>query len=600
MEMTLEQRKALALAQARVRAQQAAAAVEPEAQIDPTAGMSRTERVLANIGAGMADLGTGVRSLYTDMFGSDAEKRAMEQEIAEKRELDRRLAESTTGGSALQIAGGVIPTLAIPGAPIALNSGRLATIGAGAAAGAGYGALVPRGEGESRGTNMAFSGTVGAALPLALSAAKGTVNQFRGTPRAAQEVADAVAAEAPKGQRQAVLRQTLEQLRAAPGAGQAASRATVNNDIPLSVAARLGNPDLARLEAGSRARSGANWYDFDQDQARAVSDAVRRATSPAEELAARRQLRSSNRATNYDQAMSSVNEGAFARNVQGLRDNLEVAMRTPESSDPAVRSMLEALRGEIDRLGPDLRPEHLATIRANLSSKAPLVPQNAYQGAPRSSPATMSVLREVDNILNDVTGNRWQSVVSGYARDSDAVRASQAAGKVREAFWDDMGQVKKRADAKGDVPLITESGLRAAMNATAGPQKTTQLSPEAYNQLNSIVNALRAQGIVQGVKRSATAGGGSNTASDTIAANAARAAGDVALDAVGGPAATVGRGVLTGARNAVNARKDAALAKALQDENELRKLLEYQLQREPGLNFDQSETLRVLRALSGK
>jgi hypothetical protein len=415
------------------------------------------------------------------------------------------------------------------------------------------------------------------------------VTRAGGQSKAAREVADALTPEG--GNQDVVLRQTIERLREAqrPRAGAP--------NIPLSTAAQLRDAELARLEAGSRTRSGANWYDFDQSQARAVSDAVRQATAQADDVGARRALRSSNRAANVNQAMSSVNEAAFARDLQGFRNNLEAAMRAPDASDPAVRSMLQTLRDEMDRLGPDFTPDHLATIRANLSSKSPLVPQNAYQAAPRSSPATMSVLNQVDGILNNATGNRWQSVVSGYARDSDAVRAAQAAGKVREAFWDPTGQVKKKsADAMGDVPIITEFGLRSAINSTAGPQKNLLLSSQANNQLNAIVDALRAQGIVQGVKRSATAGGGSNTASDIMAARTAGVMADAAATAAGGPAANIGKGVLDGLRAYATANKDRALAEALQNPQQMVALLERKLQAGAPMSPQEQYLLSVLRA----
>lgn len=568
--------------------------VAPEPVLDPTAGMSTGDKILANIGAGMADLGTGVRGLYTDMFGSEDEKRAMEQEVARKREMDKRLASSVTGGGLLQAAGGILPTLAIPGIPVAAGAGRLATAAAGAATGAGYGAIVPRGEGETRTNNMIIGGALGGALPLSLSALNAATMPFRGQSRAVQEVTEAIVPQgATSPQRRAVLQQTLQAMR------QQAPQAAGGN-IPLSVSARMGNPELARLEAGSRARSGANWYDFDQEQARAVADAVTRATRGAEEVGARKAMRSSNRELLERQAMGSINEGAFARDLVNFRANLDLATRTPEASNPAVRNMLTQLSDEIDRLGPEFRPEHLATIRANLASKAPMVPTNAYQAAPRESPATMDVLREVDNILNSASGGRWQDVVGTYKRDSDIVRSSQAAGKIRESFYDPAtGRVRGvSADPAGDVPKITEAALGRAMDAARGPAKQLMLDPTANARLESVLEALRRQNIVQGVKRSATAGGGSNTASDQFAAGTARALGDVALDAVGGPGAAVGRSLLSGIRGAVDARKDRALAQALQDEQAFIRMLENQAAKE-GSVLDRSEVARLLRYLKG-
>lgn len=567
--------------------------VAPEPVLDPAAGMSTSDKILANIGAGMADLGTGVKSLYTDMFGSEDDKRGMEQEVARKREMDKRLAATVRGGGLLQAAGGIIPTMAIPGIPLAAGAGRLATTAAGAATGAGYGAIVPRGEGETRTNSMLLGGAIGGALPLAMSAAGAAAAPFRGQSRAAQEVTEAIVPQgATSPQRRQVLEQTLQQMRQ--------PSQVAGGNIPLSVAARLGNPELARLEAGSRARSGANWYDFDQGQARAVAGQFDAATAEMADLAARRAARQANIEARKGAAFGSADASRFGNELGTFRTNLEVAKQSPDASNPAVLSMLQTIEREMERLGPAFGPEHLATIRHNLSGKGNSLSPNAYASAPRDSVATRSVINEIDRILNDVTGNKWQDVVSGYARDTVPVDAAKAAGRVREAYYDTAtGRVRGvSADPAGDIPKITEAGLGRALDAARGPDKSVLLSDPAQQRLEGILDALRRQNIVQGVKRSATAGGGSNTASDTFAAGTARVMGDVALDALGGPAAVAGRAAGGGLMNRINARKDRALSEALQDEQAFIRMLENQAAKE-GSVLDRSEVMRLLRYLRG-
>lgn len=616
--LTLEQQRALALANARLRASQGGDVSPQKRRVlsvdsykmptDPTEGMSTTEKVLANIGAGMADLGLGVRQLFAsdkpdglgDLVTGDSPKKRLEREAAEKRRMDKQLADSMTGGGALQVAGNILPTLAVPGLPLATNAGRLAIAGAGAAAGAGTGALTPVTEGESRGQNMALGGVVGAALPMALSAGRGVVNAFRSEPRAARELGEALFQPGMgRPEREAVLRQAIQATRTAP------PTVVGNTQIPLSMSARLSSPELARLEAGSRARNGANWYDFDQAQARAVADAFQTATEDAAQLAARRGSRSNNWNTNWSAAQQGADASRFAAEIPRLRANLDQAMTSAESSNPAVRSMVQAIADDIDRVtaaGVEYTPGHLQQIRANLSAKfSPLNP-NAFTAAPRDSSARLSVMREIDDILNNATGGQWQNVVDTYARDSRLVDAAKAAGKVRSAYYDPQtGRVLGvAADADGAVPKITEAGLGRALNTARGPGGDSLLADPSRQSLEAILAALRQQNIVQGVKRSATAGGGSNTASDMFAARAADAAGDAALAAVGGPAAPVARGGVNFARNLVNVRKDRALAEALQNEQQLVQLLQREAanQRAP-LSIEQSEVLRLLRALRG-
>jgi hypothetical protein len=570
---------------------------ELEKQAD--AEMSMPQRLFKSLGAGFADIPLAVRQI----INRDPEQaKVLEREAATKRDVDKALAKSTnlglvrdkvfgmetpTLGSMAQMYGKVAPTMAVPAAPL----GSLGLVGNAALVGSGLAALEPTVDGESRLNNMIVGGITSPILPLASAAIRGgtgAVTRRGGERKAADEVARTLAEGADE---QTVLRQTIDRLR------QQQQPSPGGFNIPLTTAAQLRDADLARLEAGSRTRSGANWYDFDQGQARAVSDALRTATAQADDLAARRKLRKSNRELNFNQAMGTINEPAFAQNLQGFRSNLEVAMRSAEAANPAVRNMLVELRNQIDEFGPDFSPAHLANIRATLSKKAPLVPQNAFEGAPRSSPATMSVLREVDDILNNVTGNRWQKVVGDYARDSDAVRAAQAAGKVREAFWDPTGQVRKMsADPAGDVPMITEFGLRQAINSTKGPQGNLLLSAQANDRLNAIVDALRAQGIVRGVKRSATAGGGSDTASNQYAAQAAGRAAE-ALGASGSMTAAGTGAVLNRLSAMATANKDRALAEALQNPQQMIAILERKLAAGAPLGPEEQYLLTLLRGV---
>jgi len=196
-------------------------------------------------------------------------------------------------------------------------------------------------------------------LPMATSAVKGVYNSVTrggGQNRAGNELARTLTQGG--ADEATVLRQTIDRLRQAQ-----------QGDIPLSTAAQLKDPALARLEQGSRSRNGANWYDFDQNQAASVASAVRGATASADDLAARRALRDRNINLRKNQAFSGVNESAWGNDIGNLSNTLESAMRSPDASNPAVLNMLRAVQGEMDRLGDQFGPQNLATIRQNLSAK---------------------------------------------------------------------------------------------------------------------------------------------------------------------------------------------------------------------------------------
>lgn len=621
--LTLDQQKAIALARARLRAGQQTATSAPsdEWMARTMANMTLAdkpwyERAAIQMGAGVDNLVTGAKQLFA---GGD-EKKALEQEEGKTRLLKKALAEASdtktlpdwmpTGGSALQIAGEVLPTMAVPAGAYARGAAALpralgvlkgaatpARLGTGAlvadaAIGGGVsGALAPTTEDESRFGNVLKGAASAGVVPAVMSAGRGAyrmVTPAGGRARAGDEIADALAEGSQNPS--SVLQQTLANLRANTGN---------TGPIPLSTAAQLRDPQLARIEAGSRARNGANWYDFDQAQARAVADEVGRATQEAEQLAARRTTRSQNWDTNWAAAQNAANHATFGNDLARFRSNLDQALMSPEASNPAVRNMLDAIAGEIDRLGGNFSLGHLQQIRANLSGRQKALPQNAYQAAPRDSMATRSVLQEVDDILNNATGNKWQDVVSGYAGDSRLVDASKAAGRVRESFYDpNTGRVLGvSADAAGDVPKITEAGLGRAMNAARGPGKSMQLSTAANDQLEGVLDALRAQNIVQGVKRSATAGGGSNTASDQFAAQAAGKVGDAIATMAGGPAGALTKGAINQALNFANTHRDRALAQALQDPQRLIQILEQRLAAGQPLSATENGVLQILRGV---
>jgi hypothetical protein len=576
------------------------------------AGKGPLERAAIQLGAGADTVRQGVRQL----FSNEEERKGIDREVAAMRPLKKALAAQTdtktlpdflpTGGEVLQGIGEALPLMAVPvgayanvaralpralglstaaSTPARVGTGAL--IGDAAIAGSVAGALNPVINDESRLMNAAVGGAASTVAPAALGAGRGAYNmvtQRGGQNRAGAQIAQEITEGAPN--RSAALQARINQLRAAQ-----------QGSIPLTVPALLRDAPLARLEAGSRARRGDLYYDFDQAQARAIADELMKATSSATQIAAREQARDSNFKTAFEKAMENVEEPVFRSNLTNFRLNLDTAMRAPESSNPAVLATLKEVAGEIDRLGPDFKPQNLGIIRSGLAKDPPLIPLTAYDRAPRDSPATLRLIRKIDDLLNRVSNNRYSAVNAAYKRDSDRLRASQAAGKVRESYFDDTGRVRKiAADPAGDVPLITEFNLGSALERTKRAKQSV-LDPTEQMRLQKIIDALRSQGIVRGVKRSATAGGGSNTASDQFAAKAAGQVGDVISGMAGGGAGAVTRGALSAALDFANARRDRALAEALQNPQKLIEILEGRLAANQPLSAAEEGVLQLLRGV---
>ena len=287
--------------------------------------------------------------------------------------------------------------------------------------------------------------------------------------------------------------------------------------IPLSVAATTQNPNVARLEQASRLRNPDTWYGFDQQQGKAVFDNVWQATDEATQTAARAASRRANWQGNWSDVEKAIDPQEFAKRIPKFQQDIDRALMSPEAVNPSVASMLRTIKQQIAEFGDNFSPAHLQQIRANLSGKFNPLSPNAFASAPRDSAAVKSVMQEVDDILNASSGNVWQKVVKGYADDSATLGQSKAAAKIRSSFIDeDTGRVTAKAlDPSGDIPTITEAGLTRSMNAARQPgTQRLALSQQANNELDEVLGALRQQNIVQGVKKSATAGGGSDTVSN--------------------------------------------------------------------------------------
>lgn len=637
--MTPEQEEAIAAANAKLAAIERASLAENRAadQREMTAYMTGTRmkgtsvlnRVAANMGVGVKDLILGAKQIYQNQVGSDEDKKDIEKQILDQRAISDAMAKTVRGGGVAQVAGNILPTLAIPvggfssvalqGAKflpqaykLASNLARPAAVaktvtkpGAVAlafdsllAGGAG-GALQPVAGDESRLVNTGV-GTVLGAVPPALGVGGKIGYEWltksgklqRAGRRAAEEVSNVLGnianeAKGVAGNLGVTADEAIEYLKQALEKVRSADAVPTPGDIPLSTAARTQDPGLARLEIGSRANSAPSWFPFDTNQASAVNSAFLNATDEATQLAARK----GDRATNWKKGWEAAEEGAdlpmFAQKVSDLRNALDYMVKSPDAVNPKVMSMLNQVTKTIDDLGEDLTPAHLQQIRANLSGKYNPNSTSALESVSRDSPATIEMLKNIDDLLESVTGGKWSSVVQGYKTGSDLVRQSQAAGRMRASYYDPVTGRTRGVVADADVPKITEAGFGRALDTAKG-----NLSSDALMKSNAILEALRLQALPQRLKRTATAGGGSDTVSNNVAVGAAR---KFMNNLPGGELAT---NLVEGAASRSDDLKSRVLADALQNPAEMIKLLEAQIKRGQPLTAAQDAIYRVVRSLA--
>jgi hypothetical protein len=339
-------------------------------------------------------------------------------------------------------------------------------------------------------------------------------------------------------------------------------------DIPVSAAAITKNPKLAQMEQGSRLNSSPQWHEFDVRQSKAAYENVVKATKDADELGKRAAERAENWRETWEAASQAQKPRIWQKRMTEFGANLETALKSPESSNPNVRAVLEAINAEMDRVGPNFSLGHLQQLRANLNGKVNPMAQDAFKSAPRDNPAIISIKQEMDDILNAATGGKWQKVIEGYAKDSEKLHASKAAQKVRNAYVDSATGRVVSPVIDGEIPRVTAANLNNAMNAARLPDKSLALSGDANQRLEATLEALRRQGMAQELKRTATAGGGSDTIPNAIAATAHGATHGAGL------APNLLMQVIGAARKMGAAKTDAEMARLLSNPDELALVLE--------------------------
>ena len=485
---------------------------------DPTQDYNYIERLGMSGAAGLSDLYQGAKQRLGLATQADTE---------EKRAIDKKLTDATPGGSTYKFVANAAPLVLaslIPGA---------GTVAGGALLGAAGGALTPTGEGESAATNTVLGAGLGAAIPGALKAAQAVSARFGGRPAAdavARQVAEAAAPDAAPVAAPTAARSVWDRIigRGAQDETQQAAQAVADQlraagpteiagvRVPLSAGATIDNAGLTQLEKGSRNISGPSWQDWQRAHAEAVADALRGATRGADDLASLQATRSANYTRDMGDALSHADLNELAAQRPEFRAMLDASKASdPEAMRSGVRSLYSDALTALDNAGESLTPQHLLSYRTGLNQGF----SNA-EGRLSAKDAGLTRMKGYyDDFLDQLTGGRVTPVTRAFAEASPAVDAAEAAANVRGGFFSPEGRPLTTV-SHGDTPTITETRLRNLIEAQARPDRFgggSNLTPEANDQLNALLDAIRKQSNVQQLNRAATAGGGSATASNQSA-----------------------------------------------------------------------------------
>lgn len=563
------------------------------------ADMNWGEKALVNIGAGMDNLVQGAKQL----FGSGMS----DEQLREKRAFDSAAADETTGGKLLQIGGEVAPTMLMPagafvrGGGAALKAGgtlartlsgaqpvaralpvvanAIPRLGTGAAiadsamAGTALAALNPVTDEESRFDNMLMGGVGGALFPGLIAGGRGIHNAFSKSgaeQRAASKLASGLGDDATK------IRNAVADINTYFPKGA--------ENIPMSTATITQNPSLLLAERASRAKDPASWTQFDITQNRAVWDNVVRGTENAGQLGRLRETRQGNWNESTSKAFENFKPKKFSHEMNAFYDNIDQALRSPAGQNE-MRPVLTEIKRQMDDLGPQFGPEHMARLRARMQGMIKGTPGDPFASAPKSDPYFISLKTEIDRILNSSTGSKWNKAVQGYAKDSGPVTAARSSEAIKGAFVTPEG-VFRKTDV-GGVPSVTQAGLRQALTQFGENNFGNTLAPDSRTILDATLGALQRRDALQTVKGSGTGGGGSNTLMDFIAAGA-----NVDHHGLAGMA-------LSKVKNFSSDRTRAALDEALRNPDAFVALMERKLASGAPLTRVEEHTLNLIRGAGG-
>lgn len=470
--------------------------------IDPTEGMSGTDKFLSGVGKSMVDVVRGVRQYLPESVGG-----LTNEQIAEARALDAPLMR-TGAGMAGNVAGNVamaVPAAFVPGA---------ATVPGAALVGAGYGALQPGVNAGERLTNAAIGGVASAALPVVVRAgqvAKSFIDPLYQGGR--DKIVGGAIRRAAGNQADEAMRNMRSASEIVPGSAPTAAEAA---NVPGVAALQRTATALDPIAMNALvARQSA------QNEARIA--ALRNVSGDAESLAALREARDDAANVAYQRARNSdamrrelLAQEAMAKqkkyaglgslgNVPNMTDAQAIAgaIRPSKaledlSKRPAFQSLINqaktlAANKGIDIGNPMTSIDGLHYIKIALDDALEFNPQNPLGRNAKS--ALMGIkeklLSEMDNI-SPVYGISREA----YAQSSKPITQMQIGQELEKAINPLTGVLQPKAYARA---LDDKAAQRVTRMAGSTLQSTVE--PAALQSLQSIKDDLARSNFAQNAGR---------------------------------------------------------------------------------------------------
>lgn len=493
---------------------------EFQERVNPTSGMGSFKRGMANLGAGMSNFGLGTAQL---LLPKSVERAVgiTDESIQEKRQRDDVLADSTTGGRLLQIAGEAAPMFAVPAGAVSKGLTSLPKIGAGlaragvgsrvlptlmaegAALGAASGAITPTTEDESTLFNTALGGAGGAAFPLVLKGLGAAVRPFSRALRErglAKKLADSVD----------VSPQAMSRMQK-----QVAKSGKRIVDAPQSTAAITQSDALAQAEMAARAnpQTSGQWVAHDEALANARWKALDDVLGNQSTVDVAKKTTDQYIAQAKPEVMKAIRPKKLNEGIDDLmaatKSRLDHAQANRNTwSEVVYRKLHDEIKAS------NRSPEALWNVRKMLRSWQEGTPPPGLEAtrAPKGDRAIQEAVGAIDEVLNRASHKKWGKFmerISEHARKEGEQRAGQ---NIRNSFLSEATGDLRTTTTKAGNPVVTRAKLAQALETHGKNQFGETLNLPQRDVIDQVLSDLRAEEIFGRVKKAATSGGGSQTA----------------------------------------------------------------------------------------
>lgn len=491
------------------------------------------ERALTNVGAGMDTAWQGAKQL----FGGGSS----DEELADQRRMKAQLAEGTTGGGLLQLAGEVAPTLALPGGAAVgglTKAGRVGKVlgkalggprtlrsaAADAAIGGGLaGALQPVLTDESRLANVglgvaggAAGGAAGAGLAKALPLATAAGRENRRLARGGKELLERLDADQPG--RAAAAAKAIEDFQ------RGRNTYGVTGEVPLTTpqtlrmaegdaAGSLGSTRMAATEMGVRPAMADEFGQLAQRQNEALYGATQKAGMEGTEDMLQRVTAA------REEQTAPLREAALAAagrwpEVGAPLQEMTAAIRARSAAGTPARGLADLAERT---LSENPTPVQLYDLRKLIANKlsGPHLPGDdvaaVVKGAEREA---MQLMKAIDARLDEAAARKGTSptqfsdYLERYSQQSKPVSSVRAQQQINEAL------AAEGRPLVGNAPETTRHVLSKAVQRFGQNKRGQQrLDPNAMSRYNDLLGFMqKMEEPTRSVKLGGTGGGGSQTA----------------------------------------------------------------------------------------